>query len=102
MRVPVIERQEYTVSLQPYQDEDGTQYSFIHCDIHEPWSKSVKRKLQEDFALFCSLNSQHFLTLSDTDDRKHHKFLEMFGFKRFKTVQLNDGSAKEIFMKLEK
>ena len=34
MRVPVVERDAYTIWFQPYKDEDGEVITFIHCEIH--------------------------------------------------------------------
>lgn len=102
MRIPVIHKEAYTVSLQLFIDVDDAEYTFIHCDIHTAWTKSVKQQLLKDFELLCSLNNQNYMTLSDVDDTKHHKFLRMFGFTKLRDVKLKDGSIKHTYIKSEK
>jgi type III secretory pathway component EscR len=98
MRLPVIERDAYTVYLQPYKEEEQLRH-FIHCDIHHRWTKTVKQQLQQDFELFCSLHKQPLYTLSYTSDNKHHKFLVMFGFKLHKEMPLRNGRVMLLYIK---
>lgn len=98
MRLPIIEREAYTVSLQPYEEEEQIRH-FIHCDIHERWTKTVKRQLQRDFNTFCDLHKQPLYTLSYTTDAKHHKFLKMFGFHLHKHMTLKNGRVMALYIK---
>ena len=98
MRVPVIERDDYTIWFQPYEDADGEVITFIHCEIHNRWTKQVKLAVAADYAQLRDMTRQAFYTLSEPTDTKHHKFLTIFGFKHHKDVQLGDGSVKHIFI----
>lgn len=75
-KVPVVRRSEYTLFL----EQATTRHAFIHCDIHVRWSPAVKAQLAEDFAALKALHGGPFLALHDPCDRKHHKFLRLFGF----------------------
>ena len=98
MRVPVVERDDYTIWFQPYEDVDGEVITFIHCEIHTPWTKQVKLAVAADYSQLRDMTRQAFYTLSAPTDTKHHKFLTIFGFKHHKDVQLGDGSVKHIFI----
>lgn len=77
LKVPVVRRQEYTL----YLEQATRAHTFIHCDIHSRWSAAVKAQLAQDFAILLSLHGGPLHALHDPQDRKHHKFLRMFGFK---------------------
>lgn len=98
MRLPVIERKAYTVSLQGYREEEQT-LVFIHCDMHHPWTKTIKKQLAQDFDAFCELHNQTLWTLSELDDRKHYKFLTMFGFVYHMDMPLQNGRVMALYKK---
>lgn len=92
-RVPVCIRPEYTLLLERVIiNSEAAARTFIHCTVHRGWSKGVKRKLTEDFHTICALVSpEPIYALHRIGDRKHMKFVEMFGFR---IVQLlGDGMA---------
>lgn len=80
MKLPVIQREDYTVYFEPV-DYKGRYITFIHCDVHNQWTKSVKESLQTDFNSLIGLRSDPIFCLHDKEDRKHRKFINMFGFK---------------------
>lgn len=75
LKVPVINREEYTVSL-----ERASGLNFIHCDVHKPWSKTIRFELYEDFRLLLYLVNEPIHALHRPEDKKHEKFLNLFGF----------------------
>lgn len=75
-KVPVIVKPAYTVLL-----ERTSGLTFVHCEIHGRWSPRVKAELLADWSTFRSLHQAPILALHTPGDRKHHKFLTMFGFE---------------------
>lgn len=75
-RVPVIRRPAYTVSLEQHGD-----HSFVHCDVRA-WSPSARQALSADWQAFQALHGGPILALHTPGDRKHLKFLTLFGFHR--------------------
>lgn len=76
-KVPVVRRSMYTLHL----EQATRSHTFIHCELHVPWSPRVKQALAADFATLKSLHGGPIYALHDPSDIKHHKFLSMFGFK---------------------
>lgn len=74
-KVPVVKTKDYVISF----EEHETQGTFIHCDVYG-WSKSVFMALQIDFTRLCRLHGGPIHALHDSNDRKHEKFLRLFGF----------------------
>jgi hypothetical protein len=80
-KVPVVKTKDYVISF----EEHETQGTFIHCDVYG-WSKSVFMALQIDFARLCRLHGGPIHALHDSNDRKHEKFLKLFGFAKAKDL----------------
>lgn len=77
LKVPVVRRPEYTLYLeQATRDE-----TFIHCDVYT-WSPTVRRKLTDDWQALKALHGGPIRALHTPGDRKHLKFITLFGFKR--------------------
>ena len=75
--VPVVQREAYTLSL-----ERGTkEHTFVHCTVHGKWTKATKRQLQHDFDILRWLHRDPLYTIFNPEDRKHEKFISMFGFR---------------------
>jgi hypothetical protein len=74
-KVPVIVRKDYTVYL-----ERTSGLTFIHCDVHSRWSPSVRFDLMHDWQSFKLLHRAPIYALHTPGDRKHEKFLRLFGF----------------------
>jgi len=91
LKVPVIRRSDYTLSL----DQANRQDCFIHCDVHARWSPRIQRELRADFETLKGLHGGPFHALHDPEDLKHLKFLRMFGFG-FHSRRLVDGRLMEI------
>ncbi|MET3712621.1 hypothetical protein ABIC65_003339 [Sphingomonas trueperi] len=76
-KVPVVCRPEYTLYL-----EQATRlHTFLHCDVHAPWTPRLKRQLATDFENLKSLHGGPLYALHEPGDTKHSKFLAMFGFR---------------------
>lgn len=63
--------------------EEHLSGTFIHCDITN-WSKSVKERLSDVWFVLSSFHGGPIYALHDIHDRKHEKFLKLFGFCRLK------------------
>jgi hypothetical protein len=55
--------------------------TFIHCDVHVPWSLCVKRALGEAFEALRARLQTDLYALHEPLDHKHKKFLSLYGFK---------------------
>lgn len=65
--------------------EEHLSGTFIHCDIKH-WSKAVKERLCSVWGVLSSFHGGPVYALHDSNDRKHEKFLKMFGFKPFERL----------------
>lgn len=54
--------------------------TFVHCEV-KLWSPSVHKKLTEDWGLLKRLHGGTLFALHSPGDRKHEKFLNLFGFE---------------------
>jgi hypothetical protein len=77
LKVPVVRRSVYTL----YLEQATPRHTFIHCDVHGRWTPEVKRRLAADFETLKGLHGGPFYALHEPGDRKHTKFLAMFGFR---------------------
>ena len=77
LKVPVIRREHYRVLLEEHIDA-GT---FIHCDVFN-WSPEVAKALGQDFTALAHLHGGPIHALHDSRDRKHSKFLRLYGFQK--------------------
>jgi hypothetical protein len=91
-KVPVIVRPAYTVSL-----ERTSGLTFVHCDIHARWTPTIKAALREDWRRFLELHEAPILALHTPGDRKHAKFLSIFGFSLRGSITDPTGKPLEIF-----
>ena len=76
-RVPVVQRPDYTISL----EQATPNHSFGHILIHGVWSKTIKRQLQDDWIALKALHTEPIYALHSPHDHKHEKFLSMFGLR---------------------
>ena len=74
---PVIKTEEFVLYL-----EEVDYNIFIHCDVNVKWSKSVKNRLNFAFKELRKNLGVDINALHPIEDKKHEKFLKMFGFKR--------------------
>jgi hypothetical protein len=67
--------------------------TFIHCDITS-WSKTVRERLSTVWGVLSGFHGGPIYALHDIHDRKHEKFLNLFGFKRLQALP----NSKEIWI----
>lgn len=91
-KVPVIVRPAYTVFLER---TDGL--TLVHCDIHQRWTPTIKAALREDWLSLVAMHEAPILALHTPGDRKHHKFLTLFGFRFLGSLQTPEGTHQDIF-----
>ena len=80
LKVPVVKRKHFTIML-----EETTEGTFIHCDVTK-YNASVRKELLDTFCDLGWLHGGPIYALHDFTDRKHEKFLKMFGFKYLKDM----------------
>ena len=91
LRVPVIVRDDYTVSL-----EYTSKMHFGHVDVRK-WNRSVALKLQQDFSLLKSLVNSPIYALHTPEDEKHRKFLDMYDFNYVCDFVDQDGLDQQLY-----
>jgi hypothetical protein len=90
-KVPVIVRDEYTVSL-----EYTSKMHFGHVDVHK-WSPSSAWQLGVDFEDLKTLVNSPIYALHTPGDEKHLKFLEKYGFEYLCDFVDADGDEKQLY-----
>lgn len=83
LKVPVVRKNEYAILL-----EEHLEGTFIHCEVHS-WTPALARSLAADFKLLCELHGGPIHALHDSGDRKHKKFLKLYGFEWLKNHEEN-------------
>jgi hypothetical protein len=80
LKVPVCRRKDFEILF-----EEHIKGTFVHCNV-TTYNASVKRELLECWDIVSYLHGGPIYALHDFSDRKHEKFLKMFGFSYFKTL----------------
>ena len=88
LKVPVVRREEFEILLE--QHVSGT---FIHCNVKQ-YNSTVKQEIMNTWSALKWLHGGPIYALHDLSDRKHEKFLKMFGFRRHKVLP----NLKEIWI----
>ncbi len=91
MKTPVIYGDGYIVYLEYHAD-----LSFIHCDCHR-WNKAVKAALSADFDKLLQIHRKPLLAIHDIEDKKHLKFLQMFGFTFHNEIRGLDNIMRHLY-----
>jgi hypothetical protein len=81
-KVPVVTTKDYVIRFEQHVDA-GT---FIHCDVFN-WSKDVALQLGTDFKTIAHLHGGPIHALHDSRDRKHKKFLQLYGFTKVRDLK---------------
>lgn len=74
LKVPVCKTKDYVIKF-----EEHIQGTFVHCDVFT-WNKTVKENLLKSWDTVTSSHGGPIYALHDSHDRKHEKFLNLFGF----------------------
>ena len=89
LKVPVVRTKDYVIRF----EEHETQGTFIHCDLYN-WSKDIAINLGVAFTLIRNLHGGPIHALHDSNDRKHEKFLRLYGFTKEKDLE----NSKELWI----
>lgn len=92
-RVPVIVKPEYVVYLSKYNGN-----TMIHCDVYK-WTPTIRRRLYDDFGLLVYLHDDPIYATHEIGDRKHKKFLDLFGFEFVRPIIGTDLKLREIYVR---
>lgn len=90
-KVPVVRRPEYTL----YFEQATRDETFIHCDVYT-WSPRVVRQLTADWQALHALHGGPIRALHTPGDRKHLKFITLFGFRHVASFT-DDTGPREIY-----
>ena len=93
MKVPVVEEKEFVLYLE--QDND---FTFIHCDVLVQWTREVKNKLMKKFSELTKLYGKPLYAIHSKEDKKHEKFLRMYGFSYQNTIKGLDNNEYDIYV----
>lgn len=92
LKVPVVIRDEYIIKF-----ERSNGLTFGHCDVFAPWSKDVKYSLMADFDTLRRLHREPIHGVHIIGDKKHLKFLAMFGLHHAPALDDLIGTGKAIY-----
>ena len=93
MRARVIERDNYTVWFDQYEDQ-----TFLHCEVYR-YNKTVKFELKNYLQFLLRLRQSPLFAIHHLDDIKHKKFLLMLGFELLETRVTKTDEVIEIYHK---
>lgn len=94
LKVPVVRRLEYTISL----EQPNPDCTFAHCSIHVPWTGRVRRQIADDWRNVVRLHGGPLYALIPPHDVKLQRFARLFGFDLGLTLtDLTTGQSSLIF-----
>ncbi len=91
MKVPVVNRTDYTMYLESYAD-----MLWFHTDVRK-WSSEVKARFLEDLNLLQYLVDVPLVALVEEDNKKLAKFGEVTGWKVIDQMNLNNGKVGYVY-----
>ena len=91
MKVPVVNRPEYTMYL-----ENFAEMLWFHTDVRK-WSSKIKTKYLEDLNLLQHLVNFPIVALVQEDDKKLAKFGEVTGWEVVDQMNLNNGKVGLVY-----
>jgi hypothetical protein len=93
-KVPVVNTDRYTLYLEHFDD-----HTFIHCDVYK-WNKTTKKEMQRALDLILDeVDTLYALRNVERDNEPTEKFLKMYGFNYFKTIECLDGIDRPMWIK---
>jgi len=96
IRIPIIQTPQYTVYFQSIRINDR-EYTFVHCDVRD-WNLNVLKSLRSDWNCLIDLHNGPLLALSELEDDKHQKFLELFDFKYLQQITGEDSIVRNLYI----
>lgn len=90
MKTPVVACDDYTLYL-----EDYNGFWFIHCDCRR-WTNEVRKRMLDDLV---KLQKDDLYAIHEIEDRKHEKFLKLFGFQFLEDFVGADGKARQTYVR---
>ncbi len=91
MKVPVVNRSEYTMYLEMFSD-----MLWFHTDVYK-WSSSIKTKYLEDLNLLQHLVSVPLVALVEEENTKLAKFGRVTGWEVMDKLILNNGKVGLVY-----
>tara|TARA_B110000977_G_scaffold200446_1_gene290987 strand:+ start:2250 stop:2558 length:309 start_codon:yes stop_codon:yes gene_type:complete len=79
------------------EEVDGKQ--FIHCTVYN-WSKTTKKQIAKEVnKLINKYEILYVLRNVENNERPSERFLEMYGFNYYKTIECLDGVDRPVWIK---
>lgn len=91
LKVPVVNRQDYTMYL-----ENFAGMLWFHTDVRK-WSSEVKNKYLEDLNLLQHLVNIPLVAMVEEDNKKLAKFGEVTGWSILDKMNLNNGKVGLVY-----
>jgi hypothetical protein len=91
MKIPVVQRQDYVMSLEFFAG-----MHWFHTDVFK-WTSEVKKKYLEELNLLQYLVGTPLVALVEEDNTKLAKFVKSIGFKMEQPLKLNNGQLGYIY-----
>jgi len=93
VKTPLIDLPEFVLYFEEYNG-----YTFIHCDVKVKWTKEVKKKLKEVYKTITDSYSENIFANHEQQDKKHEKFLKMFGFEYLNSFVGKDNKDYDLYV----
>jgi len=91
-KIPVIKTDRYILYIEDYCDS-----LFIHCDVFK-WDIRTRKSLEVALNKLLEFYQKDLYALHEnTQDNKHKKFLEIFGFKLYSEEIGLDGLVHQVW-----
>jgi hypothetical protein len=90
--IPVYKGREFTIAYEQFRD-----MTFIHGRVHVPWSRGVKRRVNEVLDNLFALHGGPFYATETTGDSVHPHFLRLLGFQVDGSVIDEHGSSTRLW-----
>lgn len=90
MKTPVVACDDYTLYL-----EDYNGFLFIHCDCRR-WTNEVRKRMLDDLV---KLQKDDLYAIHEIGDKKHEKFLKLFGFEFLEDFVGADNKPRQTYVR---
>jgi len=91
-KVPVVNKPNYTIWLENYKNIA----TFIHADVYK-YNKSVRQEFGKDLNKLMDLHQNPLYVLTQSDNKKLKKFMNIYGLTLDHTPFCNDGIEREVY-----
>jgi len=91
-KVPVINRENYTIWLENYKNIAN----FIHADVYK-YNKTTREEFGKDLDRLMDLHQNPLYVLTEKSNKKLKKFMSIYGLTLDHTPLCDDGIEREVY-----